>query len=109
MAAQPPEGARPFRALMVAATVALLFFALAGGVQAVLPPGFPGGGAATPAQTTPRRWAGLDTTGRESRNSTRLLDLLAAFDQIKVAVDDQIAIIYELRKTGALHAEIISE
>jgi len=70
--------------------------------------GFPGGGA-TPAQTTPRRWAGLDTTGRQSRNSTRLLDLLAAFDQIKVPVNDQIAIIHELRKTGALHAEIISE
>ncbi len=68
-------------------------------------PGFPGGAA----QTTPRRWAGLDTTGRQSRNSTRLLDLLAAFDQIKVPVNDQIAIIHELRKTGALHAEIISE
>ena len=72
-------------------------------------PGFPGGGAATPAQTAPRRWAGLDTTGRQSRNSTRLLDLLAAFDQLRVPVDDQIAIIHELRKTGALHAQIVSE
>ena len=76
-------------------------------------PGFPGqgfpGGGATPAQTTPRRWAPLDTTGRQTRNSTRLLDLLAAFDQINVPVADQIAIIHELRKTGALHAEIISE
>ncbi len=70
-------------------------------------PGFPG--AATPARTMPRRWAGLDTTGRQSRNSTRLLDLLKAFDQLMVPVDDQIAIIYELRKTGALHAEIVSE
>ena len=62
------------------------------------------------AQTAPpRRWAGLDTTGRASRNSTRLLDLLAAFDQLMVPVQDQIAIIYELRKTGALHAEIIHE
>ncbi len=67
------------------------------------------GGAAGQARTTPRRWAGLDTTGRQSRSSTRLLDLLAAFDQLMVPVEDQIAIIYELRKTGALHAEIVSE
>ena len=69
-------------------------------------PGFPGAGQ---TQGQPRRWAELDTTGRQSRNSTRLLDLLAAFDQINVAVEDQIAIIYELKKTGALHAEIIGE
>ncbi|MHC4948883.1 MAG: flagellar basal body P-ring protein FlgI [Planctomycetota bacterium] len=55
-----------------------------------------------------RRWAGLDTTDRSSRRSTRLVDLLAAFDQLNVPVDDQIAIIHELRKTGALHAEIVS-
>ena len=78
------------------------------GAQAL--PGFPGA-AAGPASASnrPRRWAGLDTTGRQSRNSTRLLDLLTAFDQLMVPVDDQIAIIYELRKTGALHAEIVSE
>ncbi len=71
-------------------------------------PGFAG---AAPAQApgSLRRWAGLDTTGRESRNSTRLLDLLLAFDQLLVPVEDQIAIIYELRKTGALHADIIAE
>jgi hypothetical protein len=57
----------------------------------------------------PRRWANLDTTGRQSRNSTRLLDLLGAFDQLNVPVEDQIAIIYELKKTGALHAEIVHE
>ncbi len=74
------------------------------GAQAL--PGLPGGGQ---APTAPRRWAGLDTTGRQSRSSTRLLDLLAAFDQLMVPVEDQIAIIYELRKTGALHAEIVSE
>ena len=56
---------------------------------------------------TQRRWARLDTTGRKSRNATRLLDLLSALDQLMVPVGDQIAIIYELRKTGALHAEII--
>ncbi len=69
-------------------------------------PGFPGAGLGQ-GQGPPRRWAGLDTTGRQSRNSTRLLDLLSAFDQLMVPVDDQIAIIYELKKTGALHAEIV--
>jgi len=38
-----------------------------------------------------------------------LPDPLAALDQLMVPVEDQIAIIYELRKTGALHAEIVSE
>ncbi len=55
------------------------------------------------------QWANLDITDRSSRSSTRLVDLLAAFDQLKVAVEDQIAIVYEMKKTGALHAEIISE
>jgi flagellar P-ring protein precursor FlgI len=62
-----------------------------------------GGGAA------PGRWAPLDTTDGTSRNSTRLIELLAALDQLAVPVEDQIAIIYELKKTGALHAEIVSE
>ena len=82
------------------------------GFGAPAAPGLPGiGAAAGPAgaQNAPRRWAGLDTTGRQSRSSTRLLDLLSAFDQLMVPVEDQIAIIYELRKTGALHAEIVSE
>ncbi|MHC4429987.1 MAG: flagellar basal body P-ring protein FlgI, partial [Planctomycetota bacterium] len=56
-----------------------------------------------------RRWAGLDTTGRDDRIATGLLDLLAALDQLMVPVEDQIAIIYELEKTGALHAEIVHE
>ena len=64
-------------------------------------PGGPAGAAAS------RRWAGLDTVGRQSRNATRLLDLLTALDQLMVPVEDQIAIIYELKKTGALHAEIV--
>jgi len=53
------------------------------------------------------RWAGIDTIGRQSRSATRLLDLLAALDQLMVPVEDQIAILYELRRTGALHAEIM--
>jgi flagellar P-ring protein precursor FlgI len=79
------------------------------GLQGQQLPGFPGAGAVAPVQATPRRWAGLDTTGRQSRNSTRLLELLRAFDQLMVPVKDQIAIIYELQKTGALHAKIVSE
>lgn len=55
------------------------------------------------------RWTGLDTTDKQSRNSTRLVELLNAFKQLSVPVADQIAIVYELRKTGALHAEIVHE
>ena len=55
------------------------------------------------------RWTPLDTTDGTSRNSTRLIELLGALDQLSVSVEDQIAIIYELKKTGALHAEIVSE
>jgi len=51
-------------------------------------------------------WQGLDTTDRSSRSSTRLVDLLAALNQIKVPVEDQIAILYELKRSGALFAEI---
>jgi flagellar P-ring protein precursor FlgI len=55
------------------------------------------------------RWTGIDTTDRSSRNSTRLVELLDAFKQLNVPVSDQIAILYELRKTGALHAEIVTQ
>ncbi|HRQ76196.1 MAG TPA: flagellar basal body P-ring protein FlgI [Phycisphaerales bacterium] len=54
-----------------------------------------------------RRWTGLDTTGQRNRNSTQLLDLLRALDQLAVPVRDQIAIIHELKKTGALHAQVV--
>lgn len=66
----------------------------------------------TPTPEQPRidtsRWTGLDTSDRTSRNSTRLVELLEAFKQLNVPVADQIAIIHELRRTGALHAEIIT-
>ncbi|MCH7545622.1 MAG: flagellar basal body P-ring protein FlgI [Planctomycetes bacterium] len=55
------------------------------------------------------RWAGLDTTDKQTRSSTRLVDLLDALDRLNVPVQDQIAIIYELKRTGVLHAEIIHE
>ena len=65
----------------------------------------------TPAQPvySTRRWAGLDTTGRQTRQATRLLDLLTTLDQLKVPVEDQIAVIYELKKTGAPHAQIVDK
>lgn len=69
-----------------------------------------------PPQPTPQnpvtdttRWTALDMTDHSSRNSTRLVDLLNAFKQLNVPVADQIAIIHELRKTGALHAEIVTQ
>lgn len=59
------------------------------------------------AQVETRRWTGIDTTGQRTRNSTRLLELLRALDQLAVPVHDQIAIIHELKKTGALHAQVV--
>ncbi|MHC5022833.1 MAG: flagellar basal body P-ring protein FlgI [Planctomycetota bacterium] len=74
------------------------------------PGGAPGGAPAPAAGPgAGQRWAGLDTTDGTSRSSTRLGELLGAFEQLQVPVEDQIAIIYELQKTGALHAEIISQ
>jgi flagellar P-ring protein precursor FlgI len=69
-----------------------------------------GGGGAPPPGVPPadRRWIGLDTTTRPGETA-RLADLLTAFDQLQVPTEDQIAILYELRKTGALHAEILSQ
>jgi flagellar P-ring protein precursor FlgI len=55
------------------------------------------------------RWAGIDMTDKLSRSSTRLVELLEAFKKLNVPVSDQIAIIYELQKTGALHAEIVNK
>ena len=60
-------------------------------------------------QVEERRWAEMDTTNANGRTGTRLEKLLQAFDQLNVSVDDQIAIIHELKKTGALHAEIVTE
>jgi flagellar P-ring protein precursor FlgI len=74
-------------------------------------PGRAGGGAGGPlaGAGTTGRWTGIDTIGRQSRSATRLLDLLAALDQLMVPVAEQIAILYELKKTGALHAEIVDK
>jgi len=54
----------------------------------------------------PSRWAAVQTAARPSEVA-RLQDLLAAFRQIDVSVDDQIAILNMLRRSGNLHAEIV--
>jgi flagellar P-ring protein precursor FlgI len=63
----------------------------------------------TAAPAPSGRWTGLDPAGGQGRQSTQLSELLLALDTLDVSVDDQIAIIYELKKTGALHAEIVHE
>ncbi|HWB20959.1 MAG TPA: flagellar basal body P-ring protein FlgI [Phycisphaerales bacterium] len=62
-----------------------------------------------PPPPEPTSWRALDTTDHHGRNSTRLVELLEALKMLNVSVQDQIAIVYELRKTGALHAEIVKE
>lgn len=58
-------------------------------------------------QVETTRWAAIDTTERRTRSSTRLVELLRALDSLQVSVEDQIAIIHELKRTGALHAEVV--
>ncbi len=59
---------------------------------------------------TTARWAGVATGAAPgSPGSTRLSDLLRALDQLDVPTKDQISIIYELRRSGALSAEIVNE
>ncbi|MCA9284979.1 MAG: flagellar basal body P-ring protein FlgI [Phycisphaerales bacterium] len=53
------------------------------------------------------RWTGLGTVERPGRNATLLRDLLKALDRLAVPVADQIAIIHELQRSGALRAEVI--
>jgi flagellar P-ring protein precursor FlgI len=60
-------------------------------------------------QVSTSRWARFDTTDGQTRSSTRLVDLLDALDRLSVPTQDQIAIIYELKRTGVLHAEILHE
>jgi flagellar P-ring protein precursor FlgI len=81
----------------------------AGAAAPAVPAAAPGTAAGGGDANGPKRWTGLDTTGRQTRAATRLLDLMAALDQLAVPVEDQIAIIYELEKTGALHAEIVHQ
>lgn len=71
----------------------------------------PVGTPEAPVATTVR-WAGVAagmSVPAQPAGGTRLSDLLRALDQLDVPVRDQIAILYELRRSGALSAEIVSE
>jgi hypothetical protein len=57
-------------------------------------------------QLEDQHWVALDP---ENRGGTRLADLLAAFNQMKVPVADQIKIIKAIHKLGKLHGELIIE
>jgi len=52
------------------------------------------------------RWATISTSHRATE-AAKLQDLLSAFKQLDVSVDDQIAILMQLHRTGSLHAELI--
>lgn len=55
-----------------------------------------------------RTLASVDTTGDE-RSLAKLSDLMDALRQLEVPVRDQIAILHQLHKLGALHGEFIVE
>jgi len=66
-----------------------------------------------PPQGTPadplveqQRWSPVTTSEREG-DEARLEDLLRAFKQLNVPIDDQIAILAQLKRTGRLHAELV--
>lgn len=66
--------------------------------------------AGTPAtlEPTTSRWAGVKTIARPSQ-SAKLTDLVAALKQLNVPVQEQIAVIRTLHRSGALHAEIVED
>lgn len=53
-----------------------------------------------------KRWTALGT-GVKSGDRAKLQDLLDAFNQLKIPVEEQIAILSMLEKTGKLHARLI--
>ncbi len=55
-----------------------------------------------------KQWTGV-TTGAKPGDLARLDDLLNAFKQLDIPVDDQITILSMLNKTGKLHARLIRD
>ncbi len=53
-----------------------------------------------------QRWARLGTQARP-RDSARINDLINAFKQLDVAIEDQITILSKLHASGRLHAELV--
>jgi len=64
----------------------------------------------TPLNPRVESWSvtGVDTTG-DARSLAKLSDLMDALRQLEVPVRDQIAILHQLHKLGALHGEFIVE
>lgn len=54
------------------------------------------------------RWAPMQTTGRQSER-TRIQDLINAFRQLDIPINEQINILTDIERTGRLHAELIVE
>jgi flagellar P-ring protein precursor FlgI len=75
----------------------------------IQPPAAPGRPAPpAPPQRITDRMIGLDTSGR-GRDRARIQDLLAAFRQLDVPVEDRINIITQLHRAGRLHARLVVE
>jgi len=67
----------------------------------------PGGEAAAPDDEPQRQpFAAIDP---ERRGGAKLTDLLEAFNQLKVPVEDRIAVLREMKRAGHLHAKLIIE
>ncbi|MCL4209477.1 MAG: flagellar basal body P-ring protein FlgI [Phycisphaeraceae bacterium] len=69
-----------------------------------------------PPQPTPQdpqvmtsTWARMDTTQGTARDSARLEDLIRALEQLNIPARSRIAVLFQLRDAGALHAEIIRQ
>ena len=56
---------------------------------------------------TQSTWLGLTTENASTTRGAKLQDLLNAFSQLNVPVEDQIAIISQIHKSGQLHAKLI--
>ncbi len=57
---------------------------------------------------TAQKWTGLQTGGRPSERA-RVQDLIQAFKQLDIPIQEQINILSSIHKTGRLHAELIVE
>ncbi len=55
-----------------------------------------------------KRWTSMSTGGRDA-DKAKLQDLLNAFNQLKIPVTEQVAILSMLEKTGKLHARLIRD
>lgn len=74
-------------------------------ITTVTPPPVPT--AATPV-TKVDKWTGIQTTARPSERS-RIQDLIQAFRQLDIPINEQINILSSIHRSGRLHAELIVE